>query len=294
MINFSFVSGRLDRELGAGTEPIALRNPIAEPLDVMRTTLWGGLVENLRHNLNRKASRVRVFETGKVFRRAPQAPAGALAVAGIEQPLKLAGLAWGPAWPEQWGAPGRPVDFFDVKGDLQALVDPVELRAEAAEHPALHPGRSARLSIGARAVGWIGALHPLLQQRYGLPGEAPVLFEVELEALLARPVPSYREASRFPPVLRDLAFVVDAALPAQALLDEIGAERAANPLLAIVNEVRIFDEYRGKGLENKEKSLAFRFSFQDTRRTLTDEEVDAALRAVVARLERMLDARLRA
>ena len=294
VINFSFVSGRVDRELGGGAEPIALRNPIAEPLDVMRTTLWSGLVETLRHNLNRKAARVRVFEAGKVFRRDAQAAGGSLTVAGIDQPLRLAGLAWGPAWPEQWGAESRAVDFFDVKGDLQALLEPVRLDCTAAEHPALHPGRSARLSIAGRTVGWLGALHPMLQQRYGLPGEAPVLFEVEADAFLARPVATSREHSKFPPVVRDLAFVVDATVAAQALLAEIDAERAANALLSSLNSVSIFDEYRGKGLENKEKSLAFRFSFQDTRRTLTDHEVDAAAQAVVARLARALGARLRA
>lgn len=294
VVNFSFVSGRLDRELSGGLEPVVLRNPIAEHLDVMRTTLWTGLLGTVLHNVNRKATRVRVFEVGKVFARDPSASGGPLAVAGIAQPLRVAGLAWGPALSEQWGAATRAVDFFDVKADLQALLDPFELRCESAEHPALHPGRSARLLVAGQPAGWLGALHPLLQQRQGLSGDAPVLWELDAELMLRRPVPVYRETSKFPAVQRDLAFVVDADVPAQALLDEIHSECASNPLLATVRSVEIFDEYRGKGLENKEKSLAFRFLLQDTRRTLNDDEVESASRAVVARLERSLGARLRA
>lgn len=293
VLHFSFVDGRLDRDLGEGVAPIALLNPIAEQLDVMRTHLWAGLVGTLRHNLNRRATRVRIFELGKVFLRDDQAQAGPLAVAGIRQPLRFGGLAYGPAAPEQWGQGARSVDFFDVKADLAALCHPVALDCEAAVHPALHPGRSARLVLDGRAVGWLGELHPLLQQRLDLP-HAPVLFELDAEALMHRPLPAHAEIPRFPPAVRDLAFVVDDVVPAGRLLAEIREECAANPALQAVREVSVFDEYRGKGLENKEKSIAIRFRLQDTRRTLNDEEVDAALAAVVARLQRVLQARLRA
>lgn len=292
-INFSFVSGTVDGLLGERRDAIRLLNPIAEPLDVMRTTLWAGLADTLRGNLNRKAQRVRVFEVGKVFLREPQAEDGPLAVGGIVQPLRVGGLAWGPALPEQWGAPARPVDFFDVKGDLEALVAPLALRCEPAEHPALHPGRAARVLVDGCDIGWLGAMHPMVQARLDIPGEAPVLFELDAEALLDRPVPVAGEISRFPPVVRDLAFLVDVSVPAARMLDEMRDECARNPLLSAVRSVEVFDEYRGKGLENKEKSLAFRVWLHDTRKTLNEEEVDAASRALVDRLTRAVGAKLR-
>lgn len=292
VINYTFVSDRSETLLGDGRAPIALRNPIAETMNVMRTTLWGGLVGTLRHNLNRKASRVRVFEVGSVFLRDPGISPGPITVGGIDQSARIAGLAYGPAFDEQWGVAERLVDFHDVKGDLEACASG-RLRFEPGVHPVLHPGRTARvLDAGGAAVGWLGVLHPRLLQPLDL-AYAPVLFEVSLEAMLARAVPSYREFSRFPPAVRDLAFVVDASVPAQSLYDEIDALARDEPALAPLQNVRLFDEYRGKVLENKEKSLAFRFWLQDTRRTLEDAEVDAAMKAVVERLARSHGARLR-
>lgn len=293
VVNFAFVSDRIESLLQTGIEPIALRNPIAETMNVMRTSLWGGLLGNLRHNVNRKASRVRLLEVGRVFLRNPAAPAGPLSVAGIDQPWRLGGLAWGTALDDQWGVRSRPVDFFDVKGDLEAVAGPGTLRCEPAVHPALHPGQSARLvDASGRPVGWLGVLHPKRVQELDLVG-APVLFEVDLAPMLACAVPSYREFPRFPPAVRDLAVVLPEAVPAAAVLAEIEALRVSEPSLAALRNVRLFDEYRGKGLENKEKSLAFRFWMQDTQRTLEDAEVDSAMRAVLARLGQTLGARLR-
>jgi phenylalanyl-tRNA synthetase beta chain len=291
VINYSFVASDLDREFGAG-EAIRLLNPIAAQMDVMRTTLWGGLVESLRANLNRKASRVRLFEAGRVFRRDPAVHTGPLSVQGVSQPRMLAALAFGPAQEEQWGLASRAADFFDLKADLQALFGARELRFERAEHPALHPGRTARILAGERAIGWIGALHPALQQRLEL-SQAPVLFEVEVDALSERPVPKFEELSKFPPVIRDLALVLEDSIPAQRLLDEVAAALAATPSGEIVKNVRIFDEYRGKGLENKEKSLAIRLWMQDTQRTLNDAEVGQLIAALVQHVGRSLGARLR-
>jgi phenylalanyl-tRNA synthetase beta chain len=293
VVNYAFVSDRIESLLQTGHAPIALLNPIAETMNVMRTTLWGGLVGNLRHNLNRKAARVRLFEVGRVFLRDPKAEGGPLAVPGIEQPWQVAGIAWGPAVDEQWGTKTRPVDFFDVKGDLDAIAGPGVLRWEAASHPALHPCQTARLlDAQGRAVGWMGALHPRLVQSLDLVG-TPVLFELALDPLVRREVPAYREFSRFPPAIRDLAFLLPESVRAADVLSDIESIRAAEPSLVALRHVRLFDEYRGKGLENKEKSLAFRFWMQDTQRTLEDAEVDSAMKAIATRLALTRGARLR-
>ncbi|MCD6674420.1 MAG: phenylalanine--tRNA ligase subunit beta, partial [Burkholderiaceae bacterium] len=281
VITYSFVESALDRRLGGG-EPIRLLNPIAAPMDVMRTTLWVGLVDALRANLNRKASRVRVFEIGRVFAADAGRVADAHHVAGIVQPQRAGLLAYGPQYDEQWGTAARRTDFFDLKGDLEAIVAP-ELRFEAAAHPALHPGRSARVLCGGEAIGWIGELHPQLQHELELP-LAPIVAEIDLAPALVRRVPVHEDSSRFPPIVRDLAVVVDVELPAARVLVEIDEARAAEPAAAVVRNVRLFDEYRGKGLENKEKSLAFRLWMQDTRRTLSEAEAAEAVEAIVSRL----------
>ena len=296
VINFSFVSSQLERLLGpgpaGGPQPIAMLNPIAETLDVMRTQLWGGLVENLRHNVNRKAPRVRLFEVGRVFLRDPQAPGGELAVAGIRQPWRIGGVAWGAAHDEQWAQRTRAVDFFDVKADLDAVAGGTLAYAPAA-HPALHPGQCARiLDAAGTPIGWLGAMHPGLLDDLELPS-APMLFELELAALTHRSVPVYREFSRFPPAIRDLALVVPEAVSAGEMLAVIESARRSEPGLEALQDVRLFDEYRGKGLENKEKSLAFRFWMQDTQRTLGDAEVESAMRVIVERLGAACGARLR-
>jgi phenylalanyl-tRNA synthetase beta chain len=292
VVNFSFVSGQIEALLGTGHAPIALRNPIAEHLDVMRTSLWGGLIGNLKHNLNRKMSRVRLFEVGRVFLRDAQARSGPLEVAGIRQPIRLAGLAFGSALSEQWGAAVRTVDFFDVKADIEAIAGR-GFRWSSAAHPALHPGQSASITDATgQRIGWAGVMHPQLMRALDL-AQAPVLFELELAPLLIQDLPQYHELSKFPPVIRDLAFVVSQAVPAAELLEQIHDLQQTDSSLAPLQDVILFDEYRGKGLENKEKSLAFRFRMQDTRMTLSDAQADAAMAAVVARLAASHGARLR-
>ncbi len=292
VVNYSFVGSTLDALLG-GEPPIALLNPIAAQMDVMRTTLWGGLVETLRANLNRKASRVRLFEVGRVFHADPTVAPGELTVKGVHQPTMLGALAYGAALEEQWGTRNRGVDFFDVKADLLALAGTRALQFSAAAHPALHPGRCARIELDGAVVGWIGELHPAVQAELEL-AHAPVLFEVQLDALLDRAIPVFREVSRFPPVIRDLALVLDLAVPAQSLLDATWSALAQHSLGAVVKNVRIFDEYRGKGLENKEKSLAIRIWMQDTQRTLNETEVNELIADLVAKLGSSMGVRLRA
>lgn len=293
VVNFSFVEEAWEADFAGNANPIKLLNPIASQMSVMRTSLVASLIANVRYNLNRKLNRVRLFEVGAVYLRNPETQDGPLSVAGYDQPKRVAAIAYGPVAEEQWGQPTRNVDYFDVKGDLEALFAPKALRFVKAEHPALHPGRSAQIVLDGQVIGFIGELHPRWQQKYDLP-LAPVMFEVDAEALRAREMPVYQEISKFPAVVRDIALVVKQAVPAQDLLDVFIAEGQANPACAIMQAIVLFDEYRGKGLENDEKSLAFRFTLQDTQTTLQDDKVDAAMAAFVASAEKKHGAKLRA
>lgn len=285
VINYSFVDAEWEKDFCANPDPVVLSNPIASQMGVMRSSLIGGLVANLTYNLKRRTNRVRVFEIGRVFSRSK---AEGQQVAGFEQPQRLGALAAGPAQPEQWGTATRNVDFFDAKGDVEALLAPAVVTFEKLNHPALHPGRSATILLDGQAVGLIGEIHPQWVQKYEL-GAAPVVFELDLGALLARRLPAFTAPSRFPAVMRDLALVVQVDLPVQSLLDGL---KSAAP--AIVQEVSLFDKYQGKGIEPDQKSLAFRVVMQDTARTLEDAEVDAALLQMLETAGRTHGAKLRA
>lgn len=295
-INFSFVDESWERDFAGNDSPVRVLNPIASQMSVMRTTLFGSLIDVLRHNLNRRADRVRVFEAGRVFLRDPSVAASELTVEGYAQPKRIGALAYGPAVDEQWGTATRMVDFFDVKGDVEALFAPRVARFVKAEHPALHPGRSARIELDGQAVGWIGELHPRWMQQYDLP-HAPILFEVDAQALMGRALPSLTEVSKYPPVRRDIAVVVDQSVEVQALLDEM-QKALGEPACKFVQRVALFDEFRAKsstsgGMAAHEKSLAFRVTLQDTGGTLQDETVDLAVKTLVDRLARVYGARLR-
>jgi len=278
VVNYSFIDEAAEHSFGVA-DPIKLLNPIASQMNVMRSQLLSGLVANVRYNLNRKASRVRVFEIGAVFSKDASVVDGPLSVAGIAQPKRLSALAYGTVADEQWGQASRTVDFFDLKADLEALFSPHTLRFEPASHPALHPGRSAAVLFGDQAIGVIGELHPALVQSLELP-LAPVMFEVDAAALQQRSLPAYQELSKFPPVMRDLALLVDQSVLVQSLIDTMHQLVAANPVCRIMQHIVLFDEYRGKGLPEGQKSLAFRVTMQDTRSTLQDESVDAAMAAL--------------
>ncbi len=290
-INFAFVEPAWEADFAGNKNPIRLLNPIASQSSVMRTTLLGSLVANVRANHARKVGRIRVFEAGRVYLRDAAATDGPLEVAGLRQPIRIAGAAFGPALEEQWGSPVRPVDFFDVKADLEAVCAPRRLRLEAAAHPALHPGRSARVLIEAGTLyepaGWLGELHPRWQQKYELP-EPAVLFELDVEAIAGVPLPRPTQPSRFPPVVRDIALLLDAGVPAQALLDAAWSEKPR-----IVQDLQMFDLYQGPHLPAGKKSLAFRVVMQDTERTLTDAEADSARDALVELWGRRFGASLR-
>lgn len=284
VINFAFVEEAWEKDFCGNLDPVRLANPIASQMSVMRSSLIGGLVANVVTNRKRQTSRVRVFEIGRCFAR----DSAGKPVDGFHQPVRIAALAAGFARPEQWAEASRNVDFFDVKADLEALLFPRVAEFERAAHPALHPGRSARVLLDGRAIGFIGELHPVWVQRYEL-GTAPVLFEIELDALLDTVTPAYREVSRFPAVTRDLALVVDQKAAAAVLLKGL-----LDVAPAIVQRIELFDQYQGKGVEPNRKSLAFRVVMQETQRTLEDAEVDAAMTALTRHAEQNLDAKLRA
>ncbi len=292
VVNYSFIEEAAERDFAGNADPIRLLNPIASQMSVMRSQLLSGLVANVKYNLNRKASRVRVFEIGGVFAKDASVQDGPLAVAGFAQPKRVAALAYGGIADEQWGQSARNVDFFDVKADLEALFAPALVRFEPAVHPALHPGRSAAVVLDGKAIGFIGELHPKLQQQLELP-LAPVMFEVDAAALQQRQVPAYREISKFPAVTRDLALLVKTTVRVQDIIDTLQAEAQVNPACRIMQHIVLFDEYRGKGLAEDQKSLAFRMTMQDTQSTLQDDSVDAAMVALVDAVSKKHGATLR-
>ncbi|MGI4814997.1 MAG: phenylalanine--tRNA ligase subunit beta [Janthinobacterium lividum] len=295
-VNFSFVDAEWERDFSGNATPLTLLNPIASQLAVMRTSLIGSLVGVLRHNTNRKVERARIFEVGRVFRADAGVAGSDATVLGIAQPLMIGALAYGSVFEAQWGEKARRVDFFDVKADVEALLAPRIARFVAAEHPALHPGRCARVELDGQVVGWLGELHPRWLQKYELP-QAPIVFELEAQAIATQALPVVAEVPKFPPVTRDLALVVKQDVAVQALLDELEAARA-EPACAMVRRIALFDEFRpaagvSGGLASGEKSLAFRITLQDTGGTLQDETVDLAVAQLVQRLARVYGARLR-
>jgi phenylalanyl-tRNA synthetase beta chain len=203
------------------------------------------------------------------------------------QPLRVGALAAGPALPEQWGLPKRSVDFYDVKGDLEALAAPLTVTTEAAAHPGLHPGRSAQVRIAGELAGWVGELHPRLVRHFELPG-APIVFEVDVHPLVQQPTPAARPVSKLPVVRRDLAVVVDEAIPAQEIVDALVAIKPP-----FVDRLALFDVYRGPGIDPGKKSLAILVLIQDTARTLTDAEIDATVATLLRELQKRFGGTLR-
>jgi len=279
IVSYSFVDEAWERDFAGNAGPVALANPIASQMNVMRSTLAGGLVDCLARNVSRKQSRVRLFEIGRCFMME--------ASGGYLQPVRVGGIAYGDALHEQWGSPARRADFYDVKGDVEALLAPQTAEFRPAEHPALHPHKSAQIVCAGEAAGWIGELHPRWQRKYDLP-LAPVLFELEYDVIRERVLPAYKELSRFPAVRRDIAFEVDEGVSYQAIVEGL---RRRQP--AIVTEIGMFDLYRGTGVEKGKKSLAFRVLLQDTRRTLTDAEVESAVSQLRQVLQQQFNAKLR-
>jgi len=277
VVTYSFVDESWERDLLGNHAPIKLKNPIASNLSVMRTSLWGGLLDTLGYNLNRKQDRAFLFEIGAVFHQVDGA---------YQETARISGLAYGSAKPEQWAVGHTEVDFFDVKANVSALIGQ-ECSYEKAEHSALHPGQTARIMLNGKAIGWLGKLHPKWQQHYDLPKSA-YLFELDANAALNRQLPAYQEVSKLLPVRRDIAIVLDETIAVEAVLSAI---RKANiPLLL---DVALFDLYQGKGVADNKKSLALSVLMHDTQKTLTDSDADTVITNLLQLLQNNFDAALR-
>jgi len=293
-INYSFVEESWERDLAGNANPIRLLNPIASQMSVMRSSLIGSLLQVVKFNADRKAERVRVFELGRVFLRNAAVQSTDTTVAGFDQPMRVAGMAWGPLEPLAWQGKSRLVDFYDVKADVEKLLAPRQAKFVAADHPALHPGRSAQVWLDGDLVGHVGELHPRWRQVWEL-NSAPVVFELSLDAVTARPVPEAQPVARHQSALRDIAVIVSE----QVTHDQLMAAIHAAPTQGLLRDAVLFDIYRPKAdasaaMNTGDKSLAVRLTLHSDEATLTDAQIDTAMAAVVDQLTRQVAARLRA
>ena len=282
VINYSFVPEIWEADFAANSTPLRLANPIASHMNVMRSNLLGGLVSSLKHNLNHGESRSKLFEIGRCF----LADEANVAV----QPERVAGLVYGSRYPEQWGQGGQKgaaADFFSVKGDIEMLLNGLNVRIEKTAHPALHPGRSANIFLGEKPIGFFGDLHPQWQQKYELAA-TPILFEIDLAAISSMPATIYHPTSRMQSVRRDIALVVNESVANQAMVEAVLGQK-----MATLTEFSLFDLYRGANLEFGKKSVAFRIVMQDTDRTLTDLEADSNVSRIVEVLSQEFGATIR-
>ncbi len=291
-INFSFVEAKWERDLAGNADPIKLLNPIASQMSVMRSSLLGSLLQVLKFNLDRKAERVRVFEIGRVFLRDASVQTTDSTVRGVRQPMKVAGLAYGDPSGLQWGRKAGQGDFYDAKGDVEALLAPLRAEFVPAAHPALHPGRCAAIRIDGREVGVVGELHPRWRQQWELP-HTPLLFELDLDAVSARRVPAFEPVPRFQPAERDIAVIVADTVTHGQLMEAVHSADTGG----LLRDALLFDVYKpmqaAGGLQPGEKSLAVRLTLASADATLTDDQIDAAVRAVVERIGSRLGGRLR-
>ncbi|AIL33171.1 phenylalanine--tRNA ligase subunit beta [Basilea psittacipulmonis] len=279
VVNYSFVPESWEKDFVSNDDPIRLLNPIASQLSVMRSSLLAGLVDNVVFNAKRQLNRVRVFELGAVFSKDEKVVSGDLTVKGVRQVPHLAAVAWGPAFPEQWGVAHRNVDFYDVKADLcQLFPAQNDVKFQSKAFPALHPGRSAAVIYQGKEIGFIGELHPSLVQKYDLTN-APVVFEVEFAAFENVPLPRVKEYSKQPQVIRDLAIWAPKSLELSSLLETL--KRAKNEELKRIKEVTLFDVWKDPNSNTDERSLALRFVLQDTQHTLEDAQVEQTMAAVL-------------
>ncbi|HLT90777.1 MAG TPA: phenylalanine--tRNA ligase subunit beta [Woeseiaceae bacterium] len=281
VVTWSFIDPATDRRFTGRDPELVLENPISAEMSVMRGSLWPGLLRAAAANLARQQERVRLFEIGKSYHGN---------AAGPIEIVRLAAVAVGPLWPEQWGADTRSADFFDIKADLEALfafAGATGVAFEATGHPVLQPGQAAEVRRGGERVGTIGKLHPAVARELDIAGDV-LLFEVDLEAAFSAEVPRARPVSRFPAIRRDIAVVVPEEVPAAQVV-EVASAAAPD----IIRRAFIFDVYRGPGIEAGRKSVALGLILQETSRTLTDAEADSARAAAVERLEQQLAATVR-
>jgi phenylalanyl-tRNA synthetase beta chain len=288
VITYSFVDPSLQRQLFPDAPVLALANAISADLSEMRVSLWTGLIQAAKENLRRQQPRVRLFEIGKKF----EVQGAADGRGGTLRELEtLAGIALGRRLPEQWGGAREPVDFYDVKGDLAGLFaltgNAAAYRFEADSQGCLRPGRTARIFRDSTPVGWLGEVHPQLVKALDLPGNT-LLFELETESAFTAKPAKFEGISKFPSVRRDLAIVVDESVPLAVLQKNVTVSASG-----LLSELRVFDVYRGPGVDSGRKSIALGLILQDSSRTLTDVDADAVVTAVVARLRDKLRASIR-
>ncbi|MBC7435770.1 MAG: phenylalanine--tRNA ligase subunit beta [Bdellovibrionales bacterium] len=297
-INFSFVEERLEADLAGNADPVRLLNPIASQMSVMRSSLLGSLLQVVKFNIDRKAARVRVFELGRVFLRDASVKNTDTTVEGFHQPMRVAGMAYGPADASQWSRKEQGADFFDVKGDVESLLAPLKASFEPASHPAMHPGRCASVLVQGKVVGHVGELHPKWRQAYDL-ALAPVMFELDLAAVLERAVPAFKPVPKFQAVERDIAVIVPESVTHAALMQAVQAASTGG----LLRDAVLFDVYRPKphaagtvspGIAQGEKSLAVRLTLCSDDATLNDDQIETAVHAVIAELASRMGARLRA
>ncbi|MBV8249624.1 MAG: phenylalanine--tRNA ligase subunit beta [Comamonas sp.] len=298
-INFSFVEEKWEQELAGNANAIKLLNPIASHLSVMRSSLLGSLLQVLKFNVDRKAQRVRVFELGRVFFKDDSVVDSDTTVKGFYQPMRVAGLAYGAADQLQWGRAEAKVDFYDVKGDVEALLAPLKPVFEPAEHPAMHPGRCARVLLNGKPIGFVGELHPKWRQEWDL-AQAPIMFELELDAVLARNVAVFKPVAKHQAVERDIAVVVKEAVTHAQLMEAVHVAQTGG----ILRHAALFDVFRPKKLKageeaaagslaQDEKSLAVRLTLMSDEGSLADTQIEQAVHAVLAQLQERVAARLR-
>ncbi len=282
-ITYSFVAPEFQQHLAVeGQTEIALANPISADLSVMRTSLWPGLVQAVAYNLNRQHTRIRLFEVGRIFTGTAE---------NVSQQRQIGGIICGSRAPEQWDIAQQPVDFFDIKADVEALLavgNKGDFSFIAETHPALHPGQSARIYFQKEAIGWVGAVHPKLEKTLGL-SQPVYVFELALTPVLRAQIPEFEPLSRFPALRRDLALLVDETVTASQITVCLEAVKSD-----ILKEIQLFDVYIGEGVEAGKKSIAVSFVMQNSERTLTDEEVDTLMQEIINCLEAQLNATIRA
>jgi phenylalanyl-tRNA synthetase beta chain len=290
VVNYSFVDENWERNYQNNENPIRLLNPIFAQYAVMRTSLIGGLLKNIAHNAKYRQNRVRVFELGRVFFDDPDVKASEKTVKGIHQPMHFAAASWGLAYPEQWGEKSRQVDFFDLKNDLENLLgsQAQDLRFVAEEHPALHPGRSATIYYQDQKLGVIGELHP--QWLAGLDlTTAPVVFEIDITPLIDHDLVVYKEISKQPVVIRDLAIWAASDISYQQIVDTLDGVSEEG----ILKDITLFDVWKDQQSDQKERSLALRFVLQDAKATLEDAQVEQLMSKILNTLVEKLGVRLR-
>lgn len=286
LVNFSFVPEDWEKDFAGNTNPIRLLNPIASQLSVMRTQMIGGLVDILKYNLNRKVTSAKLFEVGRVFMRDDAVVTTEWSVKGVRQPVRVAGLLYGDAMGEQWSVKARGVDFYDAKGDVERLLAPLNAQFVAKTFPALHPGRSAAVVLNGQEIGFVGELHPKLQQTYGLP-HAPVVFELDVEPILKTMVPWHKTVSKFQPVLRDISVVVPSTVSFSQLQAAVEQAAQNDARLKSFESLSLFDLYHKPAEDGQpaEASMAFHLVLQPTEEAFSGDDADAALKAAIEALE---------